>query len=75
MNPLLELSRVAVIILILFIINACKMSSLPTGGGMGATPGGVQLIQEDRYQNASVHRRAAVISSFVQCSTITSSES
>ena len=34
-----------------------------------------QLIQEDRYQNASVHRRAAVISSFVQCSTIKSSES
>ena len=34
-----------------------------------------QLIQEDRYQNASVHRRAAVISSFVQCSTIISSES
>jgi hypothetical protein len=34
-----------------------------------------QLIQEDSYQNASVHRRAAVISSFVQCSTKKSSES
>ena len=34
-----------------------------------------QLIQEDRYQNASVHRRAAVISSFVQCSVIKPSES
>jgi hypothetical protein len=31
-----------------------------------------QLIQADSYQNASVHRRAAVISSFVQCSTIDS---
>jgi len=29
-----------------------------------------QLIQDDHYQNASVHRRAAVTASFVQCSTL-----
>ena len=41
-------NRVAVILLILFILNACNMSSTSLGSGMGATPGGVQDIQAAR---------------------------
>ena len=44
---MLALSRVAVIILILFILNDCG-DMAPTVGGMGATPGGVQDIQAAR---------------------------